>query len=1420
MSKLSSWRTKMIKKLIAVAAFAVNVFSIYADGESLAETGGYVTTEAQLAFKGITLNELGTAYVPSAKMSGGWVTADGLPVSFCARTEADGVVRYQAQAVEGSVKAVAIEFTDGEGGVYARANVDQGFNNSDLTYFGKDIYINSSAFAGVIAASADDGTYGIHGLGLVSVDDLDAICINFNNANDTMVKTYEAVGAGSYAVTGFMWSQMLGTNNNTMNGVRLIDSDTSATLDLPSVSVTVTGTRGTYSWSGYNSDKDVRYGYIDENGDNPTPTVTISNVPFEFYKVVFYASTDNENSKFGYVSVNNVSYNSGNSEKDDSADYPTTEGSAAWGKSRVSDYKEGVNYLVTPVIAATADGSVKVVGHKQNGRGCIAAIQIVKAEPPETLYSVTATGDVTWSTKTGLSVDSGSWASGNSILLKNNLASPVTVTFDEVVDADRIVLSGSGRTILKFSDPSFNQIAAFDFYNVDGEVAIDDDVATEKIAMLPQTGELRFAGTSTLKTIPYNGVNADGAFVIDQPVTITDESQLILVGNKKLLAFDENCNASFVKMVLGNYGSAVQTIEQRGGSVSITGTTLNGNQSSLLFAHYGSTVTMRNLGGAFTGNAAVRFGWDGTMNWTIGDGESDNATAVVTVPGLQSGYGRSNSAVLTLTQGGTLNLGSFGIQANSANVSYVFSGGTLCFTADSQISSLNSPISLAAQTTSTLDTGAFTVTNGTIITGSGNLVKKGSGTLRMSASASATGTVQVDAGTLSLDPGVVWGGEISLGENGTLDIVDNTIDESSTLYIPVGRALTVGSGTVKLNGTALNTEVWELSGGTLVNKTLKNATTTATGDISFSTSTWNDALGDSVVVDWAGYLSEVRVNAENNAPATVTVDVNAAQVKDFVVDGAGDLVFVASGIGNVSAQSYNFSTASGRVEYTLPTGESPVISGADTVLSGGGSGAFSVANGKMLTLGPWGTAAADGITYEFLNGGSYLTPATGSTLVFSPGEGKVQKTASYDQYHSRTTIVITNGTYVADKDGGGDGFFGSNSIRIDNGGVLSLENATDLTGYNNTASTITINEGGTLQVKMRDTLRRPVVLNGGAITVQGEQGIEGGPRALDMYDANTVTVTKNSLIQAIDDGTVANPIIYLRGTGTTFNIDDGISLVNNVTYQSYQTGTVTIRGTMNNGNGNGRMVMNGFNGNPITFTGLATIGERGKPVMYELNCEHQNGTYVVNANSRLLGSGSITGNGGVTLAAENSKICGSLTVNNVTATSGGTYGDQWNAVAAKVATSYFAAGTQTIQNGSFTIGANCVVTNSEGAADTTAAEFSIATNGNLRLEKSVTVARLTVADGGTITLGAASKNSVPVLNVAGNTSFTGSVNFIIDFGSASAPGGRTYTLMTGTLPNIGSVEVRDNKGERRWKVSVVGNDLRATSNGSFHIRLR
>ncbi|MBQ2625685.1 MAG: hypothetical protein IJG18_11380 [Kiritimatiellae bacterium] len=1416
--------------LAATLAITVALFgaSAFADGESLAETGGYVPTDAPaLAFKNITLADLGVTVFPSVSKGGGWAGGEARVPLLCRTEVKDGdvlqSVSYQAQWFDGGyLKCATITFTGGIGGVYAQTTAAKYIGSGVDAAYGTDF---SGGTVGSVADSASSDGYGFHSLALHTAADIDSININFNADESHKMRprtTSTAVGPGDYAIEAYGWSQMVGSNNNTLNGVIALGSENDENFYASCASVvTVTGTRGTYSYGGYDYTSDVRYGYIDEDANNTTPTVTITNIPFDYYKVVFIPSTDTEDSKFGYITVNSrrvnpKNYSSVNTEKASDRDYDlAVDSTAAWGLTRVADYLHGVNYLVTPVLANYSGKTLTVTGHKSNGRGCIAAIQIVKAEQPETFYSATISGDVTWSTKAGLTGISGTWASGNTIQLVNNQATPVTVTFDETVDSGELILSGSGTTIIQFGDASYNQIATFNFDDVSGEVVLDDYMQTISFTP-PATGAVRYKGVATLATVPCASGAIPYTVIVDQPLTV---SEFALAGVKSDYRFGDDFVGTFTRFVLGNDSGSNQKVTQLGGSIVVNGDSepSTGNQSSVLLGHWGNlTVQLNTYGGTFTAeNAASRLGHTGKCYWTIGDGESaDDGTAVANLKGIVNQNGVEwNGGVgskVTLQQGGTLNLGESGIAIPNSYVE--FAGGKLATSHSSNVSVSASSVTAVAET----DTEINTVNGLTIvsaISGGGGLTKTGTGTLTLSAPATATGTLTINAGTVKLNDGVTWAGTISVGANGTLDITDADVSESETVYIHVGGTLTLAEGaTVKLNGAAINAEVWELSGGTFVNKTLNTAVTTATGDFGFSAATWESALGAGATIDWAGSLSEVRVHANNTAPATATIDVTAADVDTFAVDGTGDMTFIAANGGSVSADIYDFSQASGRVEYGLTTGSGTVVAGSDTVLTQNGNGTLNIAAGTKLTLAaPWGTV--DGNTATYTGG---FTPKDRSTLIIAPGEGMIQKTTQnvLGQYQL-TTIAVSNGTLAVNVANGGTGYFAGNSVRIDDGGVISLE-VQDASGYSQTAAPITVNAGGTLAVKVRDTLRRPLVMNGGTVTVQGQES----GRALDLYDNDTITVTANSTIQAIDDGTVQNPIIAFRKNTTVINIDDGISLVNNVTYGTSESGTVTIRGTMNHGNGNGSMVMNGFNGNPLVFTGLATIGESGKPVMYVLNCEHRNGAYVVNAASRFKGTGSVTGNGGVTLVASNSKLCGSLTVNNLTAASGGTYGDQWNTVSAKVATSYFAAGTQTIENGSFTIGADCVVTNSEGTADTTAATFSIAANGNLKLEKSVTVAGLTVSGGGTITLVAASKNSVPAINVASDTSYAGNVNFIMDFGSASAPGGRTYTLMTGTLPNLANVSVSDGRGEKKWKVFIDGGALKASSSGSFSLRLR
>ncbi len=1436
-----------MKKLLALLTVTVGATVAFADGESLAETGGYVPVNAPgLAFKNITLADLGTTWFPSVTKGGGWAGGEA-KVPLVLRTEEtnDGVlsaVKYQAQWNDGGyLKCATIRFTNGEGGVYAQT--------VDAKYTGTGVaaaYLTDFAGGtqGYCAASASADGYGFCNLKLHQKGDLESISINFNDSEGSKLWTSDSVGLAGYAVGGMLWSQMLGTDGNTLPSVTAVGNDNGAFYAAASSQVRISGTRGSWSYGGYTAASDVRYGYIDDDINNTTPTVTISNIPFDRYKVIVYCSTDNENAQFGYVTINGVNYTSTNTEKAESGDFTTVEGTASWGKSRVTGAPiVGVNCLVS---SATSARTLIVVGHRIGGgtptaRSCIAAIQIVKTtEDVANEYQLEVTGDVMWSDLTDFT------GGADKRIYVNNDYGAATITFDTAVQAAELVLTGSGSTALKFTNAANNQIAGFEFTGLTGEVAIDDVIREAATFTSPSTGTLRYKGTATLTAAPYGSGAVMFPVVIDQPMNM---SEFQLAGVKTLYGFGPSCNATFSsRFVLGNNNGANQTVTQYGGSIVVSGTsgpdTLN--QASVLLGHWPSLiVNFNNYGGTFTASgAAARLGHDGMCYWTIGDGESDDSTARVTLKGIVNESANNNGGTgskVVLRQGGTLNIGSDGISLRNSSVH--FAGGKLSLAG----------VSISARTIEVVDGTDTEIEANTVsdppeaqinpvsivspISGSGNITKTGSGTLRISATATATGELVVREGTLELSDDATWGGNISVSGGATLHINRTSVDPTSSLYLKVCEgtlSLDETSETppvIMVNESPIDTDRWQLleGTGTFVNKYLNGYTTTATADFAFSTAEWYNALGNlAETIFWEQeQITQITVDAENTEPAVATVDVCAANgdalpLNKFKVKGPGDLTFVAgkqgSGprakMGAVDADEYDFSESTGRIDYTLPTGDASVISGTNTVVSGGGSGTPTVAAGQTLTLGPWGTTEDD-TTYTC----GLFSPAVGSTLIFAPGEGKIQKSGGFGSTNAGTTIGVTNGTLVVDMAGGGESvFFGANSVRIDAGGTVSLE-AQDALGYNN-ARSATINKGGVLSVKVRDTLKRTVTLNGGTIEVQGENG----GRALDFFNNNIINVTDNSMIQAVGTEGVSNPTIWFRNGTSVINIDDGVTLSNNITYASTSSGEskggVTVRGTMNHGNGNGMMAMNGFNGNPLTFVGLATIGENGKPAMYALNCEHQNGTYVVNAGSRLMGSGSITGSGGVTLSAANSKICGSLTVNNVTAAAGGTFGDQWNPVSAMVSGTLFTAGTQTIQNGSLTIGANCAVTNASGVANISDATFSVAADGNLVLGKSVSVSGLSVADGGTVTIAAARTGSAK-LTVAGTATYNGAVNIVVDFGTASVPGGFKVPLLEASnLPALANVSVTDNVGAHKWRTEVIGNVLWAMSDGSLTILIR
>ena len=1382
----------MRKALIALAAAFTAAFT-FADGESLAETGGFVPTDAPaLAFKDITLADLGTTYIPVARMSGGAIDDDGAEAMFFHPAEVEGGRTYQIQVVDGtSTKCSIVAFSNGVGGVYARA-INTKY--SEASNFGTDLSTaNDGWYEGVPATSATGTGYAVYDLGLIPAA-CSSINVNIAYDNNNLANNSAAfAGAREYVRPLSDWINVASVAGDTDIGSDRI--------------VKISGVPNTgWRCSGLSTSYSLQHGYLDENGNDDVlyaPTVTITGVPYGYYRVIAYASTDTGNAQFGYVTINGTDYTSTYQTTSTAfgSDFKTQTGTNNWGHAGNNQYAkslaEGINYLVSPILSGD---TVTVSGHRVSGsvRGCIAAVQVVSI-PVLSASNVS----VAWS--------QGNWGENAAPIDHDAVISidgDVTLTIDKNIDMDSVRIVGTGSLTL----------VATDWENINfGNLSVDDGVT---LAIDATAG---LVAGSRLKAMLHNGIS----------------------GTVIVKGLDDNG----LSMTLSNYAETYNFTTH----VKFVGGVHN------IYDTYGEGST------ALCENSSNSDPW-----LTVADGTVLNITAHDF--GGYTGTDRAASCVISVSDGGVLNIkgdgshtfyyqgrflvapgGALNIAAQSSNTGFRINGGTRegyeqFYVADQMESSEkhatladtseNKTGNVCSASDASTGIGVYVGANAQLDwsapirngNGAAAIVKRGAGVWNLTGSvADFTGGITIAAGslvfgadntlnttvsgavsvangvTLTVNPGAS-AGDVDLSDGGTIDIIMENVDAQTTVYIPFGDSMTLGTGVVKLNGAAIDTDTGELAGGKFVNKNLKTAVTTVTGDAAFSTASWYSALGDGSAIDWADSLSEVRVTANNEAPATATVDLTAESVDTFAVDGAGDLSFVAVNGGAVNAASYDFSASTGRIEYKLSAGSSPVISGANTILSGGGSGTPTVAAGKTLTLGPWG-ATEDDTTYTC----ALFQPAVGSTLIFAPGEGKTQKSGGFGGTNPATTIGVTNGTLVVDMTGGWDSvYFGANSVRIDNGGILSLE-AQDALGYGN-ARTLTINKGGVLAVKVRDTLRRTVNFYGGSITIEGANS----DRGLDFYGCE-FNVFDDSSVNQLE----AQSTVMLRRGETIINVSDGKSLALNCNITAEDANkTILVQSASGSVNQNGAVVVNGYTDSSTTprqtFNGVTTIGASGRAVMYDLNCEHENGTYVVNAGSRLKGTGSITGNGGVTLAAANSKICGSLTVNNVTATAGGTYGDQWNAVAAKVADSFTAAGTQIIENGSFTIGSDCVVTNSELVSNTTDATFQIKAKGNLKIEKDLTVAGLTVADGGTITLVASKSNGdwdVPELTVASTPVYNGGVNVVLDFGESNPPAAFDVKLPTGVTTQ--NVTVSDSKNQRKWRISSKVDGLYATSDGSF-----
>ena len=283
--------------------------------------------------------------------------------------------------------------------------------------------------------------------------------ININFTSGTALSTVADVGISEYAIPGTSWNNLIG-NNGSLATVTGVD-DAGVTSTINGAKVTISGTRGYYYNGNVQAASDLRQGYIDDNGDNPSPQFVVEGIPYYSYKTILYFSSDNNETKFGYVTVNGANYKG---DLDNTATVTSEGGSDIWGSASVSAFTEGGNYLVIPTQINT-DGKLTVVSHRLTGsRAGLAAVQIIEVKPDvgENDLEIAVDGDTNYTVSEAQNLSGTVYLTGSGTLTLDGSAKISASTIDVGlnvtlnINADRLdgtTFTGGGTVVYNNAFP-------------------------------------------------------------------------------------------------------------------------------------------------------------------------------------------------------------------------------------------------------------------------------------------------------------------------------------------------------------------------------------------------------------------------------------------------------------------------------------------------------------------------------------------------------------------------------------------------------------------------------------------------------------------------------------------------------------------------------------------------------------------------------------------------------------------------------------------------------------------------------------------------------------------------------------------------------------------------------------------------------
>ena len=571
---------------------------------------------------------------------------------------------------------------------------------------------------------------------------------------------------------------------------------------------------------------------------------------------------------------------------------------------------------------------------------------------------------------------SGGTVTGNGTLIKNG-----TGTFT-LGGANAVNLTGPGTFAI--NDGTVAVTAAN---------AIGSTTAVTVNSTATTTGTLRLDASDTIGSLAGTGTNA--VVNLNGAAVVLDTGGL-------------NTNTAYAGKITGTgalvkSGTGAMTLT--GSNTYSGGTTVNAGS---LLGYAGSTATNGSLQGniAVALNAFVQFDQslspNGNTSGTYagqlsGAGQASfagNGTGVLTLSGNNTGL----SGAMTIFSNGIVAISS----ANNLGTGTLFlSNGTLENTATLTLA--NAVVLAAPKGTFLTDAGTTLTLNGGV-SGAGQLVKTGTGTLVLGAPSTYTGGTLVSAGTLQGVAGVGIAG----------NIVNNaTVRISGVLQVYTGNMSGSGNVVIFNSGTIMGFTGTNTYTGTTTIDPLAQLNWSGTGVLSAgSTFIVNGTLAGIPQTSTIGGLSGTGLVV---APGTFNVGANNSSTtfsgkfgiggifsqSTGTVNKVGTGTLTLSGLGNVLTGNLGVNTGTLSLTGTLASATTTVASGA--ILSVDGtltSPTVTIATGGLL-VGGIGTAP-----------GTIVGAVTNNGTV-APGHspGVLAITGSFTQ--------TSTGTYAADVNGNG-----------------------------------------------------------------------------------------------------------------------------------------------------------------------------------------------------------------------------------------------------------------------------------------------------------------------------------------------------------------------------------------------------------------